>query len=287
MSVRRDNECSFDHGAQFFTARSEEFQSAVNTASDAGIVHHWSPKVVTLEAGKKTYKREWFEPHYRGSRGMNSLAKFFAEKLACRFSFTVDHLEKNHQGWLLVNDSGEKEGPFDWVVSSAPAPQTATLLPTIFTGQSAIAGTRFHGCYALMLQYHTPIQLNFGAALAKHPVIAWLSAGEQSTGKNSLLIHSDNSWATEHIDAELPWVESQMTAALVELLPATQSPITHSDLHRWRYAKCEDMVGEDYLLDEINQLAAIGDWCRGNRVEDAFLSGYRLAQTLKRSLSSQ
>jgi renalase len=36
--------------------------------------------------------------------------------------------------------------------------------------------------------------------------------------------------------------------------------------------------GQDFWINEASQLAACGDWCLGNRVEDAFTSATRLAQ---------
>jgi len=51
-------------------------------------------------------------------------------------------------------------------------------------------------------------------------------------------------------------------------------------LHRWRYARTANSAGEDFLLDRQLRLAACGDWCLGERVEDAFLSGLRLAKVL-------
>jgi renalase len=277
MSARRHEKYSFDHGAQFFTARSEPFQSEISNAIQAKKIAEWTPKIVNLELGSKTFKREWFEPHYYGVSGMNSLVKHMATDLSIVRGTKVVRLEMKSASWLLIDEHEQAIGPYDWIVSAVPAPQAVDLLPNSFVTNSKIGEARFSSCFALMLGFEDPVSLNFQAAVITHPVLAWLSTRDGS----SLLIHSRNDWATENIDADPQWVETKMYDAIMELLPSIDSQLTHRDLHRWRYAKCEHALGHDYFLDSDERIAAIGDWCRGGRVEDAFVSGYELAQKLK------
>lgn len=278
MSVRRSNSLSFDHGAQFFTARSEPFQRVVNDALAANAIVQWTPKITNLELHEKPFKREWFEPHYRGSNGMNSLAKFMAADLNINPGIRVDHLNHEANSWFLIGEEGQPIGPFDWVISAVPAPQALDLIPDTFVEKGKIENTEFSSCFALMLGFDIPLSLNFESAVIKHPVLAWMSVHD-----NSLLIHSRNDWASQNIDQKPDWVEAEMKDAVIELLPelAVGSYVAHQVLHRWKFARCERALDQDYLLDGANHLAAIGDWCRGNRVEDAFLSGYMLAEKLK------
>ena len=281
MSFRKAGPFSFDHGAQFFTARSEPFRSAINDALDAKAIVEWAPKIVNLEIGEKPFKREWFEPHYCGANGMNSLVKHIATNLNVVHRTQIRRLEMKPSGWFLIDENEQSIGPYDWVVSAVPAPQAVDLLPDTLIEKNQIGEGKFSGCFAMMLGFERPVSLNFQAAVITHPVLAWLSNHESS----SLLIHSRNDWASDHIDADLEWVKSMMHNALKELLPEIANETVHHDLHRWRYAKCEQALGRDYCLDSHGQIAAIGDWCRGNRVEDAYLSGYELAQELKAQLS--
>lgn len=282
MSVRRSEPFSFDHGAQFFTARTKPFQTEIKNALDAKAIVAWAPKIVNLELGEKPFKREWFEPHYRGVNGMNSLVKHMTTDLNIVYETRVTRLEMKSDAWFLIDENEQSIGPYDWVVSALPAPQAIDFLPNSFVTNSKIREARFSSCFALMLGFEDPVSLNFQAAVITHPVLAWLLTRDGS----SLLIHSRNDWATEHIDADPQWIESTMCDAIMELLPGIDSQLAHRDLHRWRYAKCEHALGHDYFLDSDERIAAIGDWCRGGRVEDAFVSGYELAQKLKTELKN-
>ena len=74
MATRRSGDFQFDHGAQFFTARSPEFRELLGDL-DSSIVQGWDAKVVTFARDRKTFKREWFETHYVATPQMNSLVK--------------------------------------------------------------------------------------------------------------------------------------------------------------------------------------------------------------------
>ena len=99
-------------------------------------------------------------------------------------------------------------------------------------------------------------------------------------------MHSSNEWATAHIDEEPTVIENQLLDALNQLVDSDSLSIQETHLQRWRYAKVEKAIGKAFLVDEENRLAAIGDWCLGNRAEDAFVSGRALAEHLGRSLNT-
>ena len=51
-------------------------------------------------------------------------------------------------------------------------------------------------------------------------------------------------------------------------------------VHRWRYARAAQPLGADFLYDAELGIGGCGDWCRGDRVEDAFSSGLNLAKLI-------
>jgi predicted NAD/FAD-dependent oxidoreductase len=51
-------------------------------------------------------------------------------------------------------------------------------------------------------------------------------------------------------------------------------------LHRWGHAKASSPLAERALWDAGLRLGACGDWCGGDRIEDAWLSGIALADVI-------
>lgn len=220
---------------------------------------------------------------------MNALAKILASGLDVRLQSEVAHVTQTETAWLLTDKDGTELGEFDWVISALPAPQCLTLFPNSFSYHEIMRSVSFSSCFALMLGFEQALQLNFDAAVVQNSPIAWIAAHSskhQDTTVTSLLVHSDNQWATTRIDEPLMSIQAELLEALREILDADLVEPTHTDLHRWRYAKTESCLDSGALVDPQLRLAACGDWCVSNRVEDAFTSGIKVAQQVSIELGN-
>lgn len=284
MATRQAGSYQFDHGAQFFTARSRQFSSLVDDCVAKGLVHPWRPRVLTLDPTKKPYKREWFEPHYVAAPGMNNLAKALAEGLPVALETQVASIEKRETGWSLKDPAGVELGEFDWVFTTAPTPQADEILPACFAHKSELSKVDFSPCFSLMLGFESKPELNFDACVVRNSPISWISMNSSKASRPStpsLLVHSDNAWAREQVENNIEDVRHKMLDVLDSLLGDALPQPQHSAIHCWKYAKAETSAEERFLLDEANKLAACGDWCGGNRVEDAYLSALELGEYLQ------
>lgn len=287
MATRRRDGWRFNLGAQFFTVRSEALEQLLPEFSGRGLVEPWQAKIVTLSPVRRTFKRLWHEAHYRGLPGMNAVVRHMAEDLDVRLQTPVAGINRHRNAWLLQGDEGEQLGYFDLVVTTAPAPQSAELLPAEFSGHEQLKAVEFTPCFALMLAYRKPLKLTFSAAVVRDSPLAWLAVDRHSdtTGPGTtLLAHSSNEWAAENLAMPMHRVGKVLFEALQDLCGAQCSRPDHFDLHQWRYARVESALDIDYLFDADRGLAACGDWCRGSRVEDAFLSGLALAHRVGETL---
>lgn len=287
LSVRRHADWQFDHGAQFFTARSAAFQQQVSALLTSGVIAPWEPRVLTVQAGQKPYKRPWYEAHYVAVPGMSEVVKHLAADIDVHLQTRVSAIHRFRQGWLLQDEEGQELGQFDLVVTALPAPQCHTLMPEQFSGQAALAAVSYSPCFALMLGFGQKLALNFGAAVVRESPLAWIAVQDSKPGRDDaacLLLHSDNQWAAINLELDGGHVQACLLDALREVTDLDLPEPEHSDLHRWRYARVEGEHFPGVLLDRKQGLAACGDWSHGNRVEDAFLSGNSLGQALVRHL---
>ena len=290
MSTRYTDDFQFDHGAQFFSARSKKFRKFLEPFIKRDIVNEWLPEIVTLEVGKKPYKRDWFEPHYTASPMMNMLCKTIAVKHDVCLKIEITSISQKPAGWFLIDSNNGCHGPFDWVISSAPAPQTANLLPPYFKHHEDISAIKMQGCYSLMIGLSDDLNLKWQAAKIKNSPIKWMTVNSSKPlceSGYSLLIQTSNEWAEAHIDDDQDEVKTLLLAEVEKLLQTDLCNIDYISLHRWRYANTiidDDQENQKHLLDEINNLAACGDWCIKGGVEFAYLSALSLAESLKKHL---
>ncbi len=59
IATRRSEPYFFDHGAQFFKARSAEFKDLINPMIKQGIIQTWNDRFVEFENRKITTRRNW------------------------------------------------------------------------------------------------------------------------------------------------------------------------------------------------------------------------------------
>lgn len=289
MSTRYADPFYFDHGAQFFTARTREFQEYLAPYLQKGFVAEWKGKILTLEPGKGEAKRLWFEPHLVAVPNMNSFCKALAEGMKIHVSCEVAPLHETSTGkWNLVDKDGKGLGHFDWVVSTAPPAQTARLFEPHLSHIHPLRSVSMQGCYALMLGFDKPWERPWIAASIHENPIQWISVNSTKPGRDSkvtcLVVHSSNQWAEEHINGDMN--EAQVFI-LEQFAAVTGINAVHADyisLHRWRYAIVDTPHNLGYLIDNQLRLAATGDWCKKSRIEDVWAHANKLAAELSKQM---
>jgi len=292
LSTRRLGDFEFDHGAQFFTARSKSFQQFLKPFIDEGVVAEWSPRVTTLSPTAKPFKREWFEPHYVAVPRMNSLCKIIASSLDLQLNTAVTKLEQKDEGWIVHTEGSTRPETFDWVISTAPVEQTLTLFgkhlsDSLPAEDIALDQACMSPCFTLMLGLKVLPEIHFDAAKVNDSCLEWIMVNSSKPGRTALptlVIQSTNAWAQEHLEADEQWIVDQMLEDLEKVLPQSLPPVETHALHRWLYARVETPLKPDFLIDHTQQLAACGDWCVHGRVEGAFHSALSLARVLESHL---
>ncbi|SIQ21270.1 hypothetical protein SAMN05880561_102207 [Rhizobium sp. RU33A] len=283
MANRRREGFSFDHGAQYFTARSPAFRSVAEDAIKAGHAGIWPKAVHTLKADGLVTDTRPPEPRYIGLPAMSGFANGLAVELEIRKEATVARLAASGDGWVLSDNEDKDLGRFDLVISTAPAPQTIRLIPETFAGNAALKTVEMSGCFTLMIGLDAPLDPGFDAARIEDPVLSWIAVEASKPGrseKTALTIHSRNDWAEANLERDRGEVQAEMLQSLKRLLGRDFSTAAWLDLHRWRYANVEQAVGEPFLFDDDLGLGACGDWCLGNRVEAAVESATALSERL-------
>jgi len=285
MASRRVGDFRFDHGAQFFTARSPAFRRFLQEYRAQGIVQEWHPRVLTLAQDEKPYKRDWFEPHYVAVPGMTALCKALAEGLDVRLGVQVGMPQRQDNGqWRLSLGTSDCSDLFDWVLCTAPAPQARELLPQEFAPHDLLAQARLEPGISLLLGFENAPDWRYDAARIKHPVLDWLSCEASRPGRSDVFavtLQSTAQWASLHLHDPDEAIAECMLAALQAVTMQPLPLLAVQQVKRWSYAHAVAPEEPQLLLDMDLKLAACGDWTRDGRVEGAFLSAQDLAKAVQ------
>tara|TARA_B100000989_G_scaffold294916_1_gene274901 strand:- start:21 stop:1025 length:1005 start_codon:yes stop_codon:yes gene_type:complete len=286
MATRYADPYYFDHGAQFLTARSGAFKQFLQPLVEQNVLAAWEPNVVTMQADGTTAETQWDQPHYVATPHMNMLCKRLMSGLAVELRAEVSKVTRDEEDgtWQLWSAEELIADEFDWVISTAPAPQTAKLFPEDFAGQALVQSAALQGCFTLMLGMHAkPTLCAWDVAEVQDSPVAWMAWNDSKPGRDdspSLVVHSANDWAEARLDSDQKAVEDELWQAVTQLTGIQPSDVQHNAMHRWRYAKVAKPAGAPFVLDTKAQIGACGDWCIDGKVEAAFESASALADAI-------
>ena len=290
MSTRRAEPYFFDHGAQFFKARTDEFKAFIAPMVEDGIIKCWNARFVEFENKEIIKRRQWDKdtPHYVGVPGMNAIAEHLSQRLEIAMETPVQCITRKHDKWFLEDDQGNTLGDYDWVISAIPAEQASALLPSSLPFYSTVNAVMMTGCFSLMAGFKNALPLDFDAALLRDEDISWISVNSSKPGRNDpfcLLIHSTNPWADKHINDDRDQVMDYLCDQTSTVIGHDVSKADYKTVHGWRYANIDKQTGAEHFIDLDMNIAVCGDWIIQGRVEAAFTSGYALAQKIIDTLS--
>jgi predicted NAD/FAD-dependent oxidoreductase len=271
MSTRRMatplGEASFDHGAQYFTARDPRFLELVDDWYSAGIAAPWP------EAGGEAWV---------GVPGMNAIIRKMSASHPVSWDHLITGMQRKAGAWWLVGKAGES-GPFDAVILAIPAEQAAAMLSLhdLALARTALVA-RSQPCWTSMFVFDRPIDgvepvmRNFGD-------IIWAarnSAKPGRSGPEAWVVQANPVWSAEQIETPQEQISGMLCAALATAMGrALPVPIAAAS-HRWRYALSAG-TGDGTFWNADIALGVCGDWLIGPRVECAWQSGRMLAERCK------
>ena len=283
MSTRRDGPDRYDHGAQYFTARTPAFCKHVESWIEAGHVAVWQGRIGTLDQGATADKPDG-PTRYIGVPGMNAVVRHLAERLDVRFGQRVTRVEHRNGAWHLeVNDGWV--GPFDAVIVTAPPSQAAALLSDVAPAiASACADREVSPCIAAMVRFAERVPLELDGAFVQSGPLSWVARDNSRAGRPNgerWVLHATPAWSQQHLEEDPDAMAHRLVDAFAQALGAPLPEAVIVQGHRWRYAlpQCEG-VPQRSALDASRGLVVAGDAWAGGRVEGAWLSGVAAASRL-------
>ena len=263
---------TFDHGAQYFSARDPDFQTQVKLWADAGVVGLW----------KAAGEGVWV-----GTPAMNAPLKALARDRDVRWGVKATALSRTPTGWAV----GAEDGTIitaDAVIVALPAEQTADLLaPVAAPFADAARAIPSAPCWTLMLAFSGKLATSEDCLHGTDAdALGWAARNSSKPGRGATetwVIQAGADWSARNLEAPPEAVETRMMEALAVCLGIElPDPVVRAS-HRWRYARSGHGGGGDLWAPEM-RLGVCGDWLLGPKVEDGWTSGTRLARRMAADL---
>jgi renalase len=278
LATRRIGDARVDHGAQFFTVRSERFASFVDEWQRDGLVQEWCRGFVDVDGPGSGDGH----PRYVVRGGMNALAKHLAQGLDVRCAALVFSLHRSPDGrWEVKLDDGSVHEA-DALVVTCPLPQTFSLLVSAEVQMpEALWRTDYDRTLSLLAVLDRPSAVPPPGGVQTDPSFTFVGDNHAKgiSAIPALTFHAEPGWSDAHWDDPV----DDAGAALLELARPWigDAKVVAHQVKRWRFATPRSIWPEPYWSpDDGARLAVAGDAFAGPRVEGAALSGLAAATAL-------
>lgn len=259
-----------DHGAQFFSTHSPEWQ-AWNA--------HWVQAGIT---------RKWFDrrekPRYIVANGMSQLPKTMAQSLHVLTGVRIVRLEKTQGSYTVTSESGDT-WTADRIVITFPAPQAWELLTTSGLGeahQAVLKSISYAPCFTVMAVLDGVSDLPApGGMMPDSPILGWVADNFQKgiSPIPTLTLQTTPEFSRQHLEDPQEELKNQILASAAPWIGDRK--ILESSIHRWRYSLAETKYPATFFYDDsLPGVYLGGDGFGEGHVEAAFLSGYRIAHAM-------
>jgi renalase len=267
-ATKRWDDCRIDHGAQYFTLRDPSFRDLVISACGPSLLKITAP--ITTPAGTPITG----DDRFYHAEGNSRLVRCIASDLPVQLETPVLSLVRSGNTWHLNGT------PFDHILSSAPLPQTLSLLGL------PLPSDPFIPCLTLILRY--PIELpgltasRYAISDPDAPSLAWSACenhktGRIPTGSTVLVAHASESFSRQHLETPADIWSSLLRSEVESLWQLDPSTPSTQLTHRWRYARVAHPIAPPDLPPGIH---VASDALIASRVESAFLAGEQSARNL-------
>lgn len=266
-----------DHGAQYFTATQELFQSFLNTHPE-GDICALSAKVVNTRG--QTLRAKGGNRYYHLG-GNNKIGLHLAQGLKVLTEKTVEAVAPAGSKWKVLGES------YDAVVLTPPWPQTAALIDK----DPGLAD--YVPCLTVLFEYEG----DWAGASQKQYAIKDMTGMEDLTwsacenhkrdriqpGRTVFVVQASSSFSHTHLEAMPEAYIPLLQKPLQERWDLQNSQLLSTFSHRWRYARAISPTPPLAALEP--GLFLCGDSVVQSRLEDVFVSGAETAGNILKYLA--
>ena len=261
MATRRTETVTFDHGAQYVSAKGDVFAKVLADLAAGGHAAPWQDGFV-------------------GVPGMSALAKGLGAGVPVQQNMQVTALMPQEGSWQV--QIGVETLMARRVIVTVPAPQVAALLGADHPLTAQIGDVAYAPNLTLMAAVNGPAP--FITDRNPDTDLAWIAQDStkpaRPRGPVAWVAQASAAFSTQHLELEKDAIADLMLPLLLDRLGANSDQVSYASAHRWRYAFVTRALGQPFLRSADARLYLGGDWCLGPRVEDAWTSGTAIADDI-------
>ncbi len=286
----------FDYGVSSVISSDPIFESFLAHLKDKGILKEWA-RDFSLYDGTQYHEINPNRPrkvYHASENGLNNIARYLSrwvdlkteEKAGGLTHIGTDRTKK--RAWM-VNLTDISVFECDAVIIATPAPEAYGILQTTQDETATrriirhIDEVRYDPCISLLASYEIDKMPDWKGIECEDHTLSWIgneSSKLDSPTKTSIVIRSSAAFARQHAETDKEQIKELLLGRATGIADSWLANPQWTGVSRWKYFRAVNPM-DDYFMElemEEAPLALIGDYMRGTSIQDAFLSGHKLAE---------
>jgi predicted NAD/FAD-dependent oxidoreductase/deoxyribodipyrimidine photolyase len=277
-------EKSFDTGSNIFNVTHPGFRAEARRLMQNKRFAAWKHNsfVSNAQSQHRLAGQSWV-----ATPSMQACAEFLSQKLECQYNTNVGTLERRDGGWTIYDANNQSLGFYDHLILAVPSTQAVALLKTVALLPPDLmklikTAPLMQPMWSTIAIFDESLDIKHESINIHSKNIHFACRENKKPGRSmeldSWVLHSSTDFANAHRDTSPDEVALLQVQALMEhfSLPM-QEPMVKTAVF-WPDASVQKPFGRHYAL--YHNIGLCGDWCLGNRLEDAYVSGTALASAL-------
>lgn len=278
----------FDHGAQYFTARSPAFRSQTEDWVRRGVAARWDGRIGVMRSDGLLPKEENPE-RFVGTPSMRSLAQDLARDLDVETNVRIHELVDDDGLWVPIDDTGARHDAADAVLVAIPPRQALPLVASSPRLAALARDVPMAPCWTLMVSFEQTLPIAYDGIFVDDGPLRWVARNSSKPGRDGIedwVMQASDEWTEAHLDAERDAIVAELLGAFFTTFSLDPTKPRYARAHRWLYATPKPPSEEGCAFDETRRLGLAGDWLSRARVEGAYSSGLHAAERILGALRS-
>ncbi len=279
LSTRTQFERQFDHGAQYLKPHSARSAQLFSTWRKAGWIKTWPAHGLELPERQTLDTSSWHVATPRQA----SLIDRLLENTHLQKCAPIISIAGTMGQRYLEDTQGENYGPFEIIVVTGAAEQSAALLAPFPELQNLAQQVESRPTLATMVLFEEPVVVDFEACYINAGPLAWACRDSSKPDRPKLecwVLHATEEWSRSELENSPEKIAAKMLSEFALLVPSGLPPVSFCRAHRWRYALPINPLELPYCYDRELKIGLAGDWCNTANVDGAYWSGHDLAEAI-------
>ncbi len=276
----KDN-LSFDHGMQYISPKSNQFQKYIKTLQKNKVLKIWEGNHLDF-----TFKKKENSKKFIGVKANNSISKHNLKKIKQNYKSKVKKIYFNKYFWKIYLENG-KNFESKSLILTCPFPQLKILAKRYLSKKFLNSKIKMDPNITLMIVIKNQKLLPLSSIKFNDDVLSWASYENSKKRFNSphalWTIQSSKKWAKRNINKlkKSKKVENDLLSRFINLTGYNKKKIIFVKSHGWKYSYNSKKTLYKSYWDKKYRLGVCADWFIGPKVENAWISAKDLSKKIK------